>query len=68
MSDIENYDGLCGVIAPFATSDLQLRCKYCLVHQGEHSWEKYRINFIISSSGTSSRYIPDFLKAFYEKK
>lgn len=50
MSDIESYDGLCGIIAPFSSSDMQLRCKYDITHEGNHSWEKYRHHFIIQSS------------------
>ena len=50
MSHIESYDGLCGVIAPFASSDLQLRCEWCMEHVGKHSWEKYRSQFRIESS------------------
>jgi hypothetical protein len=49
MSSVENYDGLCGIIAPFASSNLQLRCEYETGHHGDHSWEKYREQFIISS-------------------
>jgi hypothetical protein len=46
MSNIENYDGLCGIIATFATSDMQLRCQYELGHSGPCSFEKYRSHFI----------------------
>ena len=54
MSSTESYDGLCGIIAPFASSDLQLRCGHSLGHHGDHSWEKYRENFTIR--GCTPRY------------
>jgi hypothetical protein len=43
---VEDYDGLCGTIAPFGLH-VQLRCKYDLNHEGSHSWEKYRRQFQI---------------------
>lgn len=46
---IESYDGLCGIIATFATSDLQLRCNHSLGHHGLCSFEKYRDQFILRS-------------------
>lgn len=54
MSSVENYDGLCGIIAPFASSNLQLRCEYSLGHSGDHSWEKYRSSFQVQ--GCTPRY------------
>lgn len=50
MSTLDSYDGLCGIIANFASSDLQLRCNYCMGHHGPCSWEKYKERFMISSS------------------
>lgn len=50
MSSIESYDGLCGIIARFASSNLQLRCHYSLGHDGECSHKKYENFFIIKSS------------------
>jgi hypothetical protein len=48
----ENYDGLCGIIANFASSSNQLRCHYELEHQGPCSFDKYKAHFTISG-GTS---------------
>lgn len=47
MSDIESYDGLCGNIPTFASSDLRIRCKYDINHRGPCSYEKYRSQFQI---------------------
>ena len=44
---IETFDGLCGIIASFASSDLQLRCLYEMGHQGPCSFEKYKHHFRI---------------------
>ena len=49
MSTVENYDGLCGIIASFGGDKNQLRCKYELSHVGAHSWEKYRQQYTIQS-------------------
>lgn len=49
MSTVENFDGLCGIIARFASSDLQIRCKYELGHGGPCSFEKYKDHFRIQS-------------------
>lgn len=51
MSSIETYDGLCGIIAPFSSSDLRLRCKFCIGHAGPCSWEKYREKLDIKICG-----------------
>lgn len=51
---IESYDGLCGIIANFSSSDLRLRCHYELAHEGKCSFEKYKRYFRISSSCVSS--------------
>lgn len=56
MNTVENFDGLCGVIADFATSDLQLRCKYEFGHEGKHSFEKYRSNFNITGGSSLEEY------------
>jgi hypothetical protein len=45
MSSIENYDGLCGIIADFASSDNRLRCHYELGHHGPCSFKKYQTSF-----------------------
>jgi hypothetical protein len=42
MSTVENYDGLCGIIAEFASPDNQLRCHYELGHHGPCSFHKYK--------------------------
>jgi hypothetical protein len=36
---LKSYDGLCGVIYPYSTSDRQIRCKYDWTHTGKHSWD-----------------------------
>lgn len=56
MTTIDNYDGLCGIIASFASSDLRLRCSYVLGHDGSCSFEKYRRHFSI----TGGCFINDF--------
>lgn len=50
MSHIETFEGLCGQIATFASSDLQLRCLYSLGHHGKCSWSKYEKQFHIDGS------------------
>lgn len=45
MSTVEDYNGLCGLIAPFSRSELQIRCKYTMGHYGPCSFEKLRHNF-----------------------
>ena len=42
-----DFDGLCGIIAPFASSDLQLRCQHELGHHGPCSWKKFERHFMI---------------------
>jgi len=49
MSSIESFDGLCGKIPTFASSDLRIRCKYEIGHYGPCSYEKYRNQFTLSS-------------------
>jgi hypothetical protein len=44
---VEDFDGLCGIIANFASSDLQLRCSYEMGHQGPCSFEKHKHFFRI---------------------
>lgn len=41
MSSTENFDGLCGIIAEFASSGNQIRCHYELGHGGPCSFKKY---------------------------
>lgn len=55
MSDIESYDGLCGIIPTFASSNIRVRCTHCLGHAGPCSFEKYRHQFQIIG-GTENRY------------
>jgi len=50
MSTVENFDGLCGIIATFADSSRQIRCHYIFDHGGPCSFEKYREQFVLSSS------------------
>jgi len=52
MSTIESYDGLCGIIPTFASSDLRLRCNYPMGHHGPCSWEKYRNQFIVCAGAS----------------
>lgn len=49
MGSCDKFDGLCGIIAPFASSDLQIRCKYEMAHSGPCSWEKYKSRFFITA-------------------
>jgi hypothetical protein len=44
---VEDYDGLCGIIPTFASSDLRMRCHFEMGHGGPCSFEKHRHNFII---------------------
>ena len=48
MITVENYDGLCGIIPTFASSDLQIRCNYEIGHGGPCSFEKYKRHFYFS--------------------
>jgi hypothetical protein len=61
MSNVENYDGLCGIIPSFAHSGLQIRCKYELGHGGSCSFEKYRKQFRLwgGSSCSSGPPLPE---------
>jgi hypothetical protein len=45
---VESYDGLCGIIATFASSNLQMRCLFEMGHGGPCSFEKHRHNFVFS--------------------
>lgn len=56
MGSCESFDGLCGCIAPFASSDLQLRCNYFVGHEGDCSWKKYKHHFIISAGCSRGGY------------
>lgn len=48
MFDSGHFDGRCAVPSPFRTRDgLHFRCMYECAHSGDHSWEKYRAQFII---------------------
>lgn len=70
MSSIESYDGLCGIIATFASSDLQLRCNHSMGHHGNHSWEKYRDQFRIIGGTGACGYDAEqgFLNSVYSEK
>ena len=50
---VESFDGLCGIIATFACSDLQIRCTYDFGHGGSCSFEKHRHHFNVM--GCTSR-------------
>lgn len=54
----ESFDGLCGIIATFASSNNQIRCHYELGHHGPCSFEKYRDHFICHA-GCFSRPDPE---------
>ena len=56
MGSCEKYDGLCGIIAPFASSDLQLRCNYFVGHQGNCSWKKHEHFFHIQGGCGRNEY------------
>lgn len=58
MSSTENFDGMCGIIASFAHSGNQIRCKYELGHYGPCSFEKYRRPFF-HYAGAFSRPDPE---------
>lgn len=40
MSALKSYDGLCGIISQYATSDRQLRCYFEFGHSGPCSYVK----------------------------
>jgi hypothetical protein len=63
MSSTESFDGLCGIIANFASSDLQLRCTYELGHGGPCSFEKYKKHFRITAGAICS---PDPERGFID--
>lgn len=46
---IESYDGLCGIIATFASSGNRIRCHYELAHSGPCSFAKHRNQFQITA-------------------
>lgn len=58
MSSIENFDGLCGIIAEFASSGNQIRCHYELGHHGPCSFKKYN-NHLRGGAGCFSRPDPE---------
>lgn len=60
---VEDYDGLCGIIAPFANSNRQFKCQYELGHSGPCSWEKYRSHFICRAGAICA---PDPDRGFIE--
>lgn len=63
MSSIESYEGLCGCIHRYSTSDLRVRCKYEFAHSGPHSWEKKQVAMsIIGGSFYSCTLNPDYLQ------
>ena len=58
MSSVESYDGLCGWIAPFANSNMQIRCKHYFGHGGKHSWDTPNVAGKFSVfGGTSVTYV-----------
>ena len=63
MSSTESFDGLCGIIARFSDSDLQLRCEYEFGHSGPCSWDKLRklsrVGNFIKIQSSCSRYSPE---------
>jgi hypothetical protein len=63
MSSTENFDGLCGIIAEFASSGNQIRCHYELGHHGPCSFKKYR-NHLRGYAGAISS--PDPERGFIE--
>lgn len=63
MSSVENFDGLCGIIADFASSGNQIRCHYELGHHGPCSFKKYQNHFRCTAGAISS---PDPERGFIE--
>lgn len=59
MSTVENYDGLCGIIHLYSSSDKQVRCSYELGHYGPHSWANKRVAFHIFGGITNPCYEED---------
>lgn len=59
---IESYDGLCGLIALFSSSDNRIRCKYEFGHSGDCSWKKYEKQFIISGGTVIDSDIGNIIK------
>lgn len=55
-STVENFDGLCGIIPTFATSDLQIRCHYELGHGGPCSFEKHHNNFYCQAGSSLNEF------------
>ena len=60
---VENFDGLCGLIANFAHSGNQIRCHFELGHHGPCSFEKYKRSFF-GYAGAFSR--PDPERSFID--
>jgi hypothetical protein len=46
---IESYDGLCGIIHLYSSSDRRVRCKHEFGHSGPHSWEKVAVGLHIQA-------------------
>lgn len=63
MSSVENFDGMCGIIADFAHSGNQIRCHYELGHHGPCSFEKYKRHFRFSAGAISA---PDPERSFID--
>lgn len=59
MSNIESYDGLCGIIHLYATSDKQVRCHHSLGHHGKHSWADKKIALHIVGGTENRHYAED---------
>ena len=57
---VEDYDGLCGLWHPRASSDKQVRCKFELGHHGPCSWKDVKgFTFRIGGSVCSAGFNPD---------
>jgi hypothetical protein len=63
MSSTENFDGLCGIIANFASSKNQIRCHYEFGHYGPCSFEKLKRHFRITVGAICS---PDPERGFID--
>jgi hypothetical protein len=47
MSSIESYDGLCGLVHHYSSSDKRVRCNFEFGHSGPHSWDKKKLRLCI---------------------
>jgi hypothetical protein len=61
MSNVESYDGLCGIPHLCSSSDSQIRCYYEAGHHGPHSWEGRHVGFSLYAR------LPGWASSWFDK-